>query len=223
MSRLDAPKKSYASDRMARREADILATARELLVDGDGSIPMRVLAERSGVALSTLYARFGSQDAIASAAIAEVFRERLVSWEDTEGPSLIERLDQRLASSIAEVLARPPFARKMARLFFTANRDESDAAQTLYRIPHAQYCLALGAFHDAGALNPGTAIAALAEDLVVAQYATIGHWANGMIVDTALLARCRTAVFARLAASLLPSMQAEALGMVAGCRHGSLD
>ena len=86
MSRLEAPKKSYASDRMARREADILATARELLVDGDGSIPMRVLAERSGVALSTLYARFGSQDAIAGAAIAEVFRERLVSWRILRGP-----------------------------------------------------------------------------------------------------------------------------------------
>jgi AcrR family transcriptional regulator len=207
-------RKSYASDRMARREADILATARELLAEGDGSIPMRMLAERSGVALSTLYARFGSQDAIASAAIAAVFRDRVLTWEDTKGPSLIDRLDQRLGSSIAEVLARPPFARQMARLFFTATREESDAAQTLFTIPHTQYCLALEAFRDAGALKPGTAIAALAEDLVVAQYATIGHWANGMIADNALRARCRTAVFARLAAALLPSMQAQALGKV---------
>jgi hypothetical protein len=35
-----------------------------------------------------------------------------------------------------------------------------------------------------------------------------------MIADNALLARCRTAVFARLAAALLPSMQAQALGKV---------
>jgi AcrR family transcriptional regulator len=214
MTRHPAVRKSYASNRMARREEDILATARELLADGDGSIPMRALAERSGVALSTLYARFGSQDAIASAAITAVFRERVVAWEDNEGPSLIDRLDHRLGSSIAEVLARPPFARKMARLFFTANRHESDAAQTLYTIPHTQYCLALEAFRDAGALKPSTVIAALAEDLVIAQYATIGHWANGMIADNALLARCRTAVFARLAAALLPSMQAQALGKV---------
>ncbi len=209
-----APRKSYASDRMARREAEILATARELLAEGDGSIPMRVLAERSGVALSTLYARFGSQDAIASAAIAQVFRERLVSWEDTEGAPLIERLDQRIASSVTEVLARPAFARKMALLFFTANREQSDSAQTLYQMPHRLYSIALEAFRAAGWLKPGVRIAVLAEELMVAQYATIGHWANGMIADADLLRRCRSAVFARLAASLLPPGNAEALAMV---------
>lgn len=208
------PRKNYASDRMAQREADILATARELLVEGDGSIPMRLLAERSGVALSTLYARFGSQDAIASAAIAQVFRERLVSWEDTAGAPLIARLDQRIASSIAEVLAQPAFARKMAWLFFTASRDQSDAAQTLYRMPHTLYSLALEAFRDAGWLKPDVRIAVLAEELMVAHYATIGFWANGMIADADLLRRCRSAVFARLAASLLPPGDAEALAMV---------
>jgi AcrR family transcriptional regulator len=210
-----APRKSYASDRMARREADILATARELLALGDGSIPMRLLAARSGVALSTLYARFGSQDAIASAAIAQVFRERLVSWEDTAGAPLIERLDQRIASSIAEVLAQPAFTRQMVRLFFTASRAQSDAVQTLYRMPHRLYCLALEAFRDAGWLKPGVRIAVLADDLVIAQYATIGHWANGMIADADLLGRCRTAVFARLAAALLPPGAGAALAMVA--------
>lgn len=214
MTRPTAPRKNYASDRMARREAEILATARELLAEGDGSIPMRVLAERSGVALSTLYARFGSQDAIASAAIAQVFRERLVSWEDTEGAPLIERLDQRIASSIAEVLARPAFARKMALLFFTANREQSDAAQTLYRMPHRLYSLALEAFREAGWLKPGVRIAVLAEELMVAHYATIGHWANGMIADADLLRRCRSAVFARLAASLLAPGNGEALAKV---------
>lgn len=214
MTRPAVPKKSYASDRMAQREADILATARELLVEGDGSIPMRLLAERSGVALSTLYARFGSQDAIASAAIAQVFRERLVSWEDTAGAPLIERLDQRIASSIAEVLARPAFARKMARLFFTASREESDAWQTLYRMPHRLYSLALEAFRDAGWLKREVRIAGLAEELMVAHYATIGHWANGTIVDADLLRLCRNAVFARLAASLRPPSNSAALAMV---------
>ncbi len=208
------PKKSYASDRMARREADILATARELLAQGEGSIPMRLLAARSGVAISTLYARFGSQDAIASAAIAQVFRERLISWEDTAGAPLMERLDQRIVSSITETLAQPAFARQMVRLFFTASRAQSDAVQTLYRMPHTLYSLALTAMREAGWLGPDVRIAELADDLVVGQYAIIGHWANGMIADADLLRRCRTAVFARLAAELLPPGAAAALAKV---------
>jgi hypothetical protein len=57
-------------------------------------------------------------------------------------------------------------------------------------------------------------IAELADDLVVGQYAIIGHWANGMIADADLLRRCRTAVFARLAAELLPPGAAAALAKV---------
>jgi hypothetical protein len=79
-----------------------------------------------------------------------------------------------LTGNIAEVLAHPPFTRKMVRPFFIASRGENDAARTNQQIPHDEYRLALGSFRDAGLLEHRTSITLLASDLIAAQYATIG-------------------------------------------------
>ena len=79
MTSENAESKRYSSATMAQRHKDILSAARRMLAEGEGDIRMRELAERSGVALGTLYNRFGSKDALAAEAVMAVFRDRLLA------------------------------------------------------------------------------------------------------------------------------------------------
>ncbi|WP_324072857.1 MAG: TetR/AcrR family transcriptional regulator [Erythrobacter sp.] len=187
MNEPGSPNRRYASDRMGRRQEEILAAAREMLTEGDGTIRMRELAERSGVALGTIYNRFGSKERVALEAVIDVFRNRVVPWEQTANEDVIDRMMERIASAVAEIRRRPPFARTMAACYFGAASDENAGlAEALHDYPASELRKGLLELHELGALRGDTDIAELADEITRAQYAAVAHWAKGLVSEEAL-------------------------------------
>lgn len=183
------PSRRYASDRMGRRQEEILSTAREMLTEGDGTIRMRELAERSGVALGTIYNRFGSKERVAIEAVIDVFRNQIVPWEETTDADVIERLMEKIASALTEVRRHPAFARTMAACYFGASTDETAGlAEALHAYPASELRKGLMELRGLGALRSDADIAELADEITRAQYAAAAHWGKGMI-DVAMLER----------------------------------
>ena len=200
--------RGYSSKRMLRRQGDILAAAREMLSQGDGEIRMRELAERSDVALGTLYNRFGSKEAIAAAAVLEVFHKHIVAWEDTIGANVAERLDHRVRSTAAEILLQPAFARTMVSLYFrAASAGQDNVVELLHAIPKRENVKAIEELQSAGVLLADVRIDMLAEEMVLAQYATIARWAQGSICDDELVPRLNRVIHNHLLAWLAPEFR----------------
>jgi AcrR family transcriptional regulator len=188
---------------MSERHETILATARQMLSEGGGTIRMRELAERSGVALGTLYNRFGGQDALAAEAVAVVFRERLVAWEETKGKSVQDRLHHRLSSVVEEILRLPAFAKSMVAVIFRPTPQRVDGiGQILLDEPQRQFAKALIELKKGEQLAPETDIELLAEDIVLAQYSIVMRWAQGAVADHDLLMRLTRSLDAHLASAI---------------------
>lgn len=194
-------KVEYASERMSERHEAILATAREMLSEGDGTIRMRDLAKRSGVALGTLYNRFGGKESLAGEAVVEVLRDRLVSWEDTHGQAPIDRMLSRIKSSVDEILRRPAFATKMVHIYFSAPKGDH-IAQLLHTVPLAELKKGVAALSAEGLLSTKIDPDGLAEELLVSEYAVIARWASGDIEDDDLLPRLESMLRTHLAGAM---------------------
>lgn len=66
-------KTTYNSRLMAQRRETILAQTRAMLIDaGYNGLNMRELADRSGVAVSTIYNLFTSKDQLVAMAVADI-------------------------------------------------------------------------------------------------------------------------------------------------------
>lgn len=193
--------KHYASERMAERRNEILATARLLLAERDGNFTMRELARRSGVALATLYNIFGSQDELTSEAIVNVFRGRLTRWSDVNGPPDPSHVERRLEETVAEIFRQPAFARKMVELYFHPGRLPA-VARVLHAEPLGELLRFYAAFEKIDMLATGADIELMAGETLVAQYAIIARWAGGDFPDSELLFRLKHVALALLSANL---------------------
>lgn len=115
----------------ARREA-ILSATMDLLDEREhGQIHMRDIAERSGVALATLYRYFASKELL--------YAHAIVAWGRAFGPATQrlasgaasdrERMDQAFRRTIKAYERQPAFYRLIAALEVTEDRDAHDVFQ----------------------------------------------------------------------------------------------
>ncbi len=191
----------YSSDAMEARRARILEAARTLLVRDGGTFTMRDLAGESGVALATLYNIFGSQDDLIAQAVAEIFVERIqnLALKDTTSP--ITMMLERLELAHNEILRVPAYAKRMLTIYFDSQTD-SAIRDMLHTYPFRQNKEVLEALNEQNGLQDWVVIEVLANDLTVAQYGVITHWAAGGISDDVLKYRQHYASLSILAGAL---------------------
>lgn len=115
----------------ARREAILSATSDLLDEREHGQIHMRDIAERSGVALATLYRYFASKELL--------YAHTVVAWGDAFGPATQrkastaasdrERIHQAFRRTIKAYERQPAFYRLIAALEVTEDREAHEVFQ----------------------------------------------------------------------------------------------
>ena len=186
---------------MADRRAHILAVTRQLMAESDGAVAMRSLAERSGVALATIYNIFGGQERLVAAALADMFNHRLPAWHTESQNAPFAIVDERIDAALAEIWREPVFAKRMSQMFFSHDATD-EAARLLHDLPIQFYTKQAQGLRSAGLLRPEIDIHTWADDQLAIAFAIIARWATGHIGDDELASRLRGVVFAHLESSL---------------------
>ncbi len=103
---------SLWEENKARRRAQILAAARELIGEGGMSaLTMRKLGERAKVSVRTIYNLMGSQSDILRAVIAKPMSEMLEAVSAVPQNAPIEKLDAIVSVSIGQFVRQPKVLR----------------------------------------------------------------------------------------------------------------
>jgi AcrR family transcriptional regulator len=117
-------RKKYESPRQLERQANILATTREMLAEvGYSATTMRGLAQRANVAPGTLYNLYKSKDALVFAAVEDLLDE-LAQRAIKSSAEGIERILVQAEESAASIMNGPQYAEAMSRALFTSERDD---------------------------------------------------------------------------------------------------
>ena len=166
----------------AERQARILACTRELLAEeGYEGLQMRVLAERAGVALMTLYNRFNNKDDLILLSLQELLGEIKVRAEatNTTGLDYILRFSEITA---AQILETPRYANAMALMLFNGQAD-SPIVKTLLVDNIAQNHKQVVKMIAEGKLTRTLSPDLLANSLSTCTWSTILLWMKGIISD----------------------------------------
>lgn len=117
-------RKKYESPRQLERQANILATTREMLAEvGYSATTMRGLATRANVAPGTLYNLYKSKDALVFAAVEDLLDELAQRAREVSAEGL-PRLLAQAEESAASIMNGPQYAEAMSRALFTSERDD---------------------------------------------------------------------------------------------------
>jgi len=117
-------KKKYESPRQLERQANILATTRDMLAEvGYSATTMRGLASRAQVAPGTLYNLYRSKDALVFAAVEDLLDELAQRAIDASvgGLERILALIEQISTTIED---SPAYAEAMARALFRAEKSD---------------------------------------------------------------------------------------------------
>lgn len=189
-SLMDAKPRKYASTRQIERRGKILEETRDLIAEfGVEGVTMRDLAERSGVALATLYNNYGSKDALISEAVQELFEERLANLVDL--PPQADPLlayEARLRASVSEVHRIPEYAKVMTVLYFTQS-GPGGIRDILHGFAKSGYLAVVEDLAQEGLLLDAVVPDLLADEITSSNYAVIAKWRQGHVPDEALFDR----------------------------------
>lgn len=207
---MEAKTRKYASTRQQERRSKIMEETRDLIAEfGVEGVTMRDLAERSGVALATLYNNYGSKDALISDAVQELFEERLTNLAQvpTEADPLLA-YETRLKASVSEIHRIPEYAKVMTVLYFTQSGQDG-IRDILHGFAKSGYLAVLENLAQDGLLLDTVVPDLLADEITSSNYAVIAKWRQGHVTDEALFNRMMYTGLTLIAGSARPKLQAK--------------
>lgn len=173
-------RKKYESPRQLERQANILATTREMLAEvGYSATTMRGLAQRANVAPGTLYNLYNSKDALVFAAVEDLLNE----LAQRAGKSSAEGLHRILAQaeeSARSIMDGPQYAEAMTRALFTSGQDDLLNKRLYARGTPNLEGQVLKAM-DLGQLREDVDAAVLARQMTASTWGIIMAWVMGAV------------------------------------------
>ena len=173
-------RKKYESPRQLQRQANILATTREMLAEvGYSATTMRDLAQRANVAPGTLYNLYKSKDALVFAAVEDLLDELALRATQSSAEGL-ERMLAQAEESAASIMNGPQYAEAMSRALFTAEQDDLLTKRLYARgtpMLEGQIRIAV----EQGQLLDGVPPAKLARQITASTWGIIMAWVMGTV------------------------------------------
>lgn len=201
-------KTTYNSRLMAERRETIIAETRKMLVEGGlEGLNMRELAERSGVAISTVYNLFSSKDQLVAVAVTGIFSSALdgIALPGTQ-PTLmvIENLTRRL---VQRTRRGDAYSRAMTAIYFSSDSDSS--VRTALQTSLQNWLVALMDIMVArGELQDWAPRAYIAHEISIHLWALVHDWVIGVIKGAKLARHFEVSVCIILKAFATPPMAA---------------
>lgn len=189
---------NYAAPSVLERREHIVNTTRQMIGElGIEGITMRNLAQRSGVAVATLYNQFGSREDIIADALRQDFEGRYEPFPETMGPS--ERLEARITAA-AKAISGPmrDYTRSVMFFYFHYNPN-SDLRSTIHDYVMADISRIVQVIEQRGELQPWVNARTFADDVVTQLYALAAKWTQGYMGDRQLKVRLIQAAAASFA------------------------
>ncbi len=182
----------------------MLACTRELLAEeGYDGLQMRLLAERAGVALMTLYNRFGNKDDLILLSLQELLAE-LAERAASSGKTGIEFVLYNSGIIADQILATPRYAKAMTLMLFNGQIG-SPIVDTLL-VNNVKQSLAQ--VHDMiaqGELTREIEPELLARNLSTCTWSTNLLWMKGIIPDNRFKREYQRAPILVLAPAMSPA------------------
>ena len=173
-------RKKYESPRQLERQANILATTREMLAEvGYSATTMRGLAQRANVAPGTLYNLYKSKDALVFAAVEDLLDE-LAHRAIKSSAEGIERILVQAEESAASIMNGPQYAEAMSRALFTSERDDL-LTKRLYARGTPMLERQIRAAIELGQLREDIDAAMLARHITASTWGIIMAWVMGTV------------------------------------------
>lgn len=202
-----AARKRYNSPLMAERRQHMLALTRQMLAEsGYAGLSMRALAARANVAVSTIYAAFGSKDDLIYEASSELYQQSFdLASASPHRPSLeiialvCDGLGRNTRPSVA-------YAQACCRIYFLAERD-STLGRKLSSLLHDWTLDLLGTLRARDELQPWTPLATLAQDISSHLWAMVYDWTLGRYPDATLGTRYELILTTALLPYATPAFQ----------------
>lgn len=178
------------SPRRVERRRRILDAVREAIVrDGIDEVRIRALAERSGVAVATLYNQFGSRDGLIAAALEEDFRGR---YEPLSRRTLTlpppEKFTRRVIKAAQDIRRMREYTAAVLSLYFRPGVEPVLRA-VVHDFVATDFQGIVEAIREAGDLHDWVDPAIFANDLITQLYSITMMWVQGHVPETKLQPR----------------------------------
>jgi len=202
----DAPATGRREEAKAERRAKIMRAARDLIREtGDTNLPMRELARRAGVSVTTAYNLFGSKRAV-MLAVLEDERDFIQKYQRLKVASAIDRIFEAHALAYGYFVSDPEFYRPLWRALLSAgNMDETGLASAERRAQtQAAWWALLRSAQQDGLLQPDMPIEITERTLSHLAAGTLLSWATGVLDTDHLMASVGLGYALVLSASATP-------------------
>lgn len=177
----------YSNDRLRARKARILKTARQIIgAKGVDGLTMRELAEKSDVALATLYNIFGSKDVLVGYAVND-FLEGILDLSVQKAPkkASLEKLLLVLDLIARDVKKSSAYIHVVVALYFKIERDKG-VHNMLYNIGHSKFAELLESMRDEANYYDWVSLDLLADEFTEQVLWRILQWGRKAIPDSLL-------------------------------------
>ena len=185
----------------------VLECTRQMLAEaGYEGMQMRVLAERAGVSLMTIYNRFGNKDDLILLALQELLGN-LATQAQQSGKQGIEFVLHNAAVIGRQIMATPEYAKAMALMLFNAHSDSPIVAALLTNgIDNARQQIA--EMIGMGELDDSIDAELLAQSMAMCGWSSILLWMKGVVTDAQFQAHYARAPLLVLAPAMTAAARA---------------
>ena len=202
----DSPATGRREEAKAERREKIMRAARDLIREtGDTNLPMRELARRASVSVTTAYNLFGSKRAV-MLAVLEDERDFVQKYQRLKVASAIDRIFEAHALAYGYFVQDPDFYRPLWRALLEAgNKDETGLASAERRAQtQAAWWALLRSAQQDGLLKPDMPVEITERTLSHLAAGTLLSWATGVLDTDELMASVGLGYALVLSASATP-------------------
>lgn len=178
----------YSNENLRARKARILQTARTLIGSkGLEGLTMRELADRSGVALATLYNIYGSRDVLIHHAVNDFFDNILeLRLTKAKNKNALGRMLLLLELIARYVMDSPEYARVVVAMYFKLDRGQGMHGM-LYTLAHTELTKLLEEMRHEAHYAEWVSIDLLADEMTEQVMWRLFQWTRGVIPDRYLV------------------------------------
>lgn len=176
--------------RRVERRRRILAAVRDAIVrEGIDEVRIRTLAQDCGVAVATLYNRFGSRDALIAAALEEDFRGRYEPLSlRTQGRPPAEKFSRRVVQAARDIRRMREYTAAVLSFYFRPGVDPL-LRSVVHDFIATDFRGIVDDIAEAGDLQDWVDRDAFANDIVSQLYAITMMWVQGHVGERDLQSR----------------------------------
>ena len=216
-----ARRRSYSSEAMLKRRADILAHARALITEtGGDDFSLSELAKRAGVAITTIYGAFGDKEGVITSAIEE-FHLSLGPPPSRRTPDL-HALLRGVERAADRILAYPAYCRVISDLYVA--RAAKGGLHAMLKGMNDALCRSwLEHRAQAGELVEGLSIDTVLWEVSNALWSTVRDWASGRLADEDLQDGMKLSLLLVLSGATKGRSRTQVLKCLTACRCAAED